>query len=279
MMYTKFNYSPAGSFYNTVINSYLERGRAIYNEHEHEVQDCLAKYITENGNINGTALKEHWFSISKKDVFISHSHDDINRVMAFAGWLHESFGLEAFVDSCSWGYCDKLLKKIDDRYCYDRSRRTYDYDLRNYTTSHVHMMLSTALTEMMDNTECVIFFNTPNSINMSSELEKIKKRKAQTTISPWIYHELSMTTMLEINPPQRASSMLEHSQRVNFAQDSRSMPTFVYDVKKALHGMAVLTDEHLQQWSYCNAHHSNYTNGQSEHPLDALYRIVFPKQA
>ena len=70
-MYTKFNYSPAGSFYNQVINRHLEHGRAIYKSHEEEVQDCLSRYITEDGVINGTALKEHWFSISKKNVFIS----------------------------------------------------------------------------------------------------------------------------------------------------------------------------------------------------------------
>ena len=63
-----------------------------------EVQDCLSEYITEDGIINGTALKEHWFSISKKDVFISHSHCDINKVKAFAGWLYDCFELEAFID-------------------------------------------------------------------------------------------------------------------------------------------------------------------------------------
>ena len=183
-MYTKFNYSPAGSFYNRVINPCLEHGRVIYKKHEDEVHDCLAQYITEDGVINGTALKKHWFSISKKDVFISHSHDDISKVIAFAGWLHDSFGLEAFIDSCSWGYCDDLLNKIDKKYCYNSKTSTYDYNLRNYTTSHVHMMLSTALTEMIYKTECIIFFNTPQSINMASELDKIKKNSKQSTISP-----------------------------------------------------------------------------------------------
>ena len=46
-------------------------------------------------------------------IFISHSHKDINKVIAFAGWLKTNFGLEAFIDSCSWGYCDELLKIID----------------------------------------------------------------------------------------------------------------------------------------------------------------------
>ena len=117
-MYTKFNYKPGNPFYNRVINPYSKRGHEIYSAHEKEVQDCLAEYITEDGIINGTTLKEHWFSISKKDVFISHSHNDLQKVIAFAGWLHDRFGLEAFIDSCSWGYCDDLLNKIDKKYCY-----------------------------------------------------------------------------------------------------------------------------------------------------------------
>ena len=196
-MFTEFNYSPSNHFYNCVLNDYLTEGNRLYAEHEREVQDCLSEYITEEGIINGTALKEHWFSITKKDIFISHSHKDINKVKAFAGWLKSCFGLEAFIDSCSWGYCDDLLNKIDKKYCYNPKSKTYNYDLRNYTTSHVHMMLSTALTEMIDNTECIIFFNTPNSISLATELDQIRKNgKAAKTVSPWIYHELSIKIMI-----------------------------------------------------------------------------------
>ncbi len=176
-MFAKFNYSPSDYFYNKIFNPYLTKGNELYSKHEKEVKDCLSKYINENGVINCSDLKEHWFSISDKDIFISHSHKDINKVKAFAGWLYETFGLESFIDSCSWGYCNELLKKIDKKYCYNPNSNTYDYDLRNYTTSHVHMMLSTALAEMLNKTECVIFFNTPNSISMSDELTKIKKVK------------------------------------------------------------------------------------------------------
>ncbi len=73
-MFAKFNYSPSAYFFNTAFNPYLEAGKSIYSKHEKEVQACLSEYITEDGVINGTDLKEHWFSISKKDVFISHSH-------------------------------------------------------------------------------------------------------------------------------------------------------------------------------------------------------------
>lgn len=82
-MFAKFNYSPSGAFYNSVINHYYTIGVDLFTSHEKEVQGCLAKYITEDGIINGTELKERWFSITPKDIFISHSHNDLNRVKAF----------------------------------------------------------------------------------------------------------------------------------------------------------------------------------------------------
>lgn len=266
-MYSKFNYSPAIPFYNNTLNSYLTKGNEIYEEHQKEVQDCLSKYITEEGIINGSDLKEHWFSVSKKDIFISHSHKDINKVKAFAGWIYETFGLEAFIDSCSWGYCDNLLRKIDDRYCYKPKSKTYDYSLRNYTTSHVHMMLSTALTEMMDETECIIFFNTPNSINMQTELEKVKDK--EKTLSPWIYHELSMTTMLRERKICKNDLVLEHA-----SQYSRGDFAVEYDVSELLKGLKILTDDDLIRW---NESWKKRPVKVKEDALDELYKIVFPK--
>lgn len=269
LMFSKFNYSPSNSFYNTTINKYLSIGNEIYSEHQKEVQKCLAEYISEDGVINGTNLKEDWFSITKKDVFISHSHNDINKVKAFAGWLHEVFGLEVFIDSCSWGYCDELLNRIDKKYCYKKIEKTYDYELRNYTTSHVHMMLSTALSEMIDNTECIIFFNTPSSINMSDELNAIKKK--EKTTSPWIYHELMMTTLLKTNKPKRNKVFFEqYSSQI----EKRKEPLKIsYDVDKITKDMTKLTDDNLKEWN------SNWINSPKKitsNSLDVLYNIIFP---
>lgn len=132
------------------------------------------------------------------------------------------------------------------------------------------MMLSTALTEMIDNTECIIFFNTPNSISLATELDQIRKDgKAAKTVSPWIYHELSMTTMLRTVEPDRAKIVAEH-----FSQDTRSQPQFEYDVSKALEGLLTLTDGHLRQW-YENWRHRPIQL--REDALGELYKITFPK--
>ena len=255
-------------FYDSSSARYFARGDEIFKSQEVEVQDCLSRYINENGIINGSDLKDHWFSISDKDVFISHSHKDLDIVKAFAGWLYETFGLEAFIDSCSWGYCNDLLRKIDDKYCYDEETQMYNYDLRNYTTSHVHMMLTTALSEMMDKTECVIFFNTPNSINLTDELNRVKKN--EKTVSPWIYHELSMTTLLRENKIKKETIVHEQHQ---YAQRTDEFKV-EYDVKKLLKELTKLTDTHLLLWKY---EWNKRPVKLKEEALDVLYKVVFPK--
>lgn len=77
---------------------------------------------------------------------------------------------------------------IDDEYCYQKETNTYNYQKRNYSTSHIHMMLSVALTQMIDNTECLFFLNTPNSITPNTVINQ--------TESPWIYSEIAMSRLI-----------------------------------------------------------------------------------
>ena len=180
----------------------------------------------------------------KKHIFISHYHNDIDKVTAFAGWLYDCFKLEAFVDVWAWEYSDDLLKKFDDKFSIvDKDKRvnSYDYKTRNLTTSHVHMMLSVALAEMMDNAECVIFFNTS---------------KDKTT-SPWIYYELLLATRL-----RRRKLLTE-----NFSRESKSLHV-EYDINKFLRELNELADDHLKEWLYCIEDNS-WTE-----PLSLLYDIV-----
>lgn len=190
---------------------------------------------------------------------------------AFAGWIYETFGLESFIDSCSWGYCDELLRRIDDKYCYNKKSKTYNYKLRNYTTSHVHMMLSTALAEMIDKTECVIFFNTPNSINMEDEINNIKDSKK--TLSPWIYYELSMINLIKETSPIRTKPFFEHS---SFNQ--RNDININYDVSKLLKELKEIKDNDLLSWQQIWCNHPINNKKYKAEALDTLYEIIFPKK-
>jgi hypothetical protein len=79
-----------------------------------------------------------------------------------------------------------LLKVIDRKYCRNDDNSAYNYDKRNYSTSHVHMMLNTALHKMIDRCELFLFLGTPNSVSVKNGIENQKSLK-----SPWIYSELS----------------------------------------------------------------------------------------
>ena len=263
-MFAKFNYLPKNYYYNHYFNPHLESGRRIYDETTKRTQKCLREFILENGHIDGTALRDHWFNIIDADIFLSHSHKDIEKVKGFAGWLYDRFKLTSFIDSCVWGYCDDLLKEIDNTYCWQPKSETYNYNLRNYTTTHVHTMLSSALTEMIDRSECVIFFNTPNSIALSDELDNVKSEKKANTLSPWIYHELSVSSMIRTQEPRRA--LLEHRDSGYF---QKNVPQVEYDVSKFLNGMTTLTDDMIVKWEE--------TYSAMREPLDELYKIVHPK--
>ena len=129
------------------------------------------------------------------------------------------------------------------------------------------MMLSSALSQMIDNTECIIFFDTPNSIVLKDELDNVKKKDKKATLSPWIYHELSMSTMIRTTLPRRRSVILEHSSGYSF--DARSQLNIQYDVSEYLRNMTPLTESLLLEWKD--------SLNTLEVPLDTLYKIIKEK--
>ncbi|MGF2191269.1 hypothetical protein ACQUD0_13210 [Vagococcus fluvialis] len=149
---------------------------------------------TTDNKIDGSKLINDWFPSYEAQVFISHSHLDTRTAKRLACWLKNTFNLTTFIDSTIWGSADKLLNRIDNKYSVLRKDKngttTYNYKTRNYTTSHVHMMLSTALVDIMNSTECIIFLNTPASL-------VVNEVKDQKTNSPWIYNELKIASIIE----------------------------------------------------------------------------------
>ncbi len=173
---------------------FYETGLEFFKEQKRLVHKQLCTYIREDNLIDASALEEDWFPSIDANVFISNSHRDQNFAVAFAGWLYKIFGITSFIDSCVWGYSDDMLKMIDEEYCVskrksDGSVESYSYKKRNQSTSHVHMILNTALHKMIDKTECLIFLNTPNSLIIDDVIN------GTATASPWIYSELMFSRM------------------------------------------------------------------------------------
>ena len=117
------------------------------------------------------------------------------------------------------------------------------------------MMLSTALTMMIDKTECLIFLNTPNSITASELIEQ--------TESPWIYSEIAVTNMIRKKLPS------EH--RAVYKSFSIKKSLYVESLKVKydlpLDHLTNMDSETLLEWA-------NYVKDNNINALDALYKII-----
>ena len=60
------------------------------------------------------------------------------------------------------------------------------------------MMLSNSLNKMINKSECIIFLESENSLDVKEIIEN-------GTSSPWIYSELIATKLIQIKPPKRFS--------------------------------------------------------------------------
>lgn len=159
-------------------------------------EQYIKKVAKNDGNLrlDGDLIQKKWFPSQDVDVFLSHSHKDLDEAVKIKKIL-EHFGLKVFVDSTVWGFAEDLLRDIDEIYTKEKNR-TYSYEKRNQTTAAVYLMLSTALMQVMDNSEAVFFLNTHNAT-----LEDFSKFEDGKTFiaSPWIYQEIMMTKFLRPN--------------------------------------------------------------------------------
>lgn len=222
--------------------------------------DKVKERFQEETKLNGTEITKEWFPENKWDVFISHSHNDEDLAILLASWLNRKFKLDVFIDSFVWGSANELLKMIDNEYCVlkqNKDSTTYNYDKRNYSTSHVHMMLSGALSDVIYNTECVIFLNTPNSLSIND----IGNKK---TNSPWIYNEIKTSSIVAKRYPRKdivKTRVLEHGDM--FYQSVERKLEIEYDVTGYVNQFKDLDYLDLLKWEQIFS--------SDVHPLDYLY--------
>lgn len=233
--------------------SYQSLGQEIIGQQGAAAKRCLDNYINpDTGALIGDALEKDWFPVSAYDVFISHSHEDLDEVEAFVGWMQEKLGVSVFVDSAVWESADELLSKMDERYSLDRERIAYDYRRRNFSTSHVYIMLAMALVKVINQTECFMFVNSLNSV------------KDAVTRSPWIYAELMFANMIEKRVPKRLTS--EWSSGV--LTHRRKQLEIEYDVYSFMRELDLLRREDLKLWERM------YQEKSCDNALDELYKLV-----
>lgn len=225
------------------------------------VKSSLMEFYDEAGKVNGEALKAEWFpNIQNCHVFISHSSKDKELAFKLANWLYSNFKIESFIDSAVWGFADDLLRQIDNEYAYQEGTNTYNYQIRNHTTSHVHMMLSNALNSMIDRAECLFFLNTDNAIHNISISKAIEE---QYTFSPWIMSELQTSAIIEKKQSQNAN---RYSGSMEKSSESLGI---IVEKRKSLQISHKAHVEHLHQLS-CDNLSGWLEKCQSETEYDAL---------
>jgi hypothetical protein len=233
----------------------IDLGRGSQKAHG-DLANSILESLLNNTILNGKKLSQHWFPPIKADVFISHSHLDQEEALKLAGMLESVMGLSSFIDSCVWGHAEDLLRIIDNKYCLQPDGEHYNYLKRNDSTSHVHMMLSTALSTMLDSTECVFFLNTPNSITSKEAVDK--------TRSPWLFFELGMVRVIRLQKPERLITE-SHAKK---AQMERL--DIEYDAQ--LDELTVLDKDQLVKWMQARG----LDKSRESHPLDLLYKLAPP---
>lgn len=193
-------------------------------------ESILNEAVDGDDVIIGENFIDSWFPTDNYDVFLSYSHDDEELALLFAGFLKHQFGLKVFIDELFWGSADELLRKLDNKYC-KKEKGSYDYSKRNFTTTHVHAMLSTAIARTINNSEVVMFLNSEKSIyKVKDEVEKDR------TLSPWIYEEIFFTSVI--------------GERKWYEHRSEALTEGKTYFQKSLQISYILPDEHLIPMQY-----------------------------
>ncbi|MFB2701912.1 hypothetical protein [Aeromonas veronii] len=200
-MFECYNLS-LGDDYKRQLDPYSILSKSSLHVEKQRAREKLREfYIDGFDKIDAKSLKNMWFPSYEipSHVFISHSHKDIEKAETFAAWLKSEFNIDSFIDSNIWGFAEELMMEINEAHS-KISNNLYSLEKANYTSSHVHMMLSSALTEVIDSCECLFFLNTNNSLTSD-----------ETTCSPWIMHELLVSKVINrVQKVERVSLGLNH---------------------------------------------------------------------
>lgn len=176
-------------------------------------RDIQTKIVSGKWVLDGVGIESNWFPKLSNHVFISHSHADEQLALALAGALKEWLKIDSFVDSAIWGHFEELQTSLFKKIAQGRSLEAIEeFKLWNTVSSHVHCMLSKSLIQMIDQCECLIFLNTPSSI----QINEIEGRTS--TYSPWIYTEIEVSRFLRKMPDPRRPN--EELLKESFAQDA-----------------------------------------------------------
>lgn len=245
------------SFNKSEVHEFVKTGGEIYSSFRKKIHPSLDKYIKENGHIDANQLRGEWFPEVPADIFLSHSHADEQTALALAGFLHKNFNVNVFIDSTIWKNIADLQRLVDEPLRFYPNGR-YNYDKRNQSTAYVHLLLSTALTKMMDNSEAIFFLSTEKSLSSNEQ---------NITESVWIYHELFTSQFLRLKSPERYNRIQKSFS--GGIMEARVEDGFKMDFKVNLNDFKILDPDRINKW--IKSYHPSYS--QDINALDMLYSL------
>lgn len=166
---------------------------SVVQRHKDEVEKKVVKlesYLMEDGSLSAELIAGALFPQMSCDVFISHSSDDQDMAIQLAHEL-EQRGVRAFVDSVFWGSAYSLLKAVDEKHSKPFGSPNYQYERLNRSAAHVHMILVTALQNMILRSGTLLFLHTDRSVSTKKFVQG-----ESMTHSPWIHMELMFSHMI-----------------------------------------------------------------------------------
>lgn len=193
---------------------------------ETDIIDELSHIISPSGGIiDGDMLQQKWFpGQGNFDVFISHAHEDSETAKKLSSYLYRYCGYNCFLDSNVWNSADKLHSDLDDIYSLDKGGNI-NYRKSQYSSSHVHSMLTMAIMDMIDQCDFFIFLESGYSLDLNSI------KSDDRTFSPWLYDEINIANKIRRKEVgQRLFSEGTHPINENQLRISRAVDTKSYKV-------------------------------------------------
>ncbi|MGL2889028.1 TIR domain protein [Helicobacter pylori] len=136
-----------------------------------------AKHSNDDIILNHNEIKEAFFSpfkpqLKNAQVFLSHSHADINKALEVKNYLENQIKRKVFIDSLFWDYKDDVLNELAKHNDISKIKDAFTLILRE------------SLEDMIEKCPYFVFLQSKNSVS-NQGLSRI-------TYSAWIYEELKI---------------------------------------------------------------------------------------
>ncbi|ECO3391936.1 hypothetical protein FX692_08155 [Campylobacter jejuni] len=196
-------------------NQYCSSKKNEYDRNKKSLTNIIEEcYNFQNSSFDGKKMQDCFFpQISQTSVFLSHSYNDIKKALSIKSKIEsECKDIKVFVDSLYW------------QSIYDAEINLAKQYNTNTVLKHLHIMITTAIAQMIQSSRYFIFLESENSI------ADIKYNK--TTESPWIYFELEIAKMLFNQITYSNENLLE-----SFQEDKKVPMRCFFDINNIIKNM------------------------------------------